>query len=89
MSILKDIYSKKYTPADPMKRMPFSLRLNERTFYNAVEEAMGPEFVERHWDGLCKAEDFKRFHAFREGFRLGVSLMLEVSEPRESAKAGR
>ena len=78
MSVLKDIYNKNYTPADPMKRMPFSLRLKERTFYNAIEEAMGPEFVERHWDGLCKIEQYKGFANFREGFRLGVSLMLEL-----------
>ena len=78
MSILKDIYNKKYIPADPAKKMPFSLSLKERTFYNAVEEAMGPEFMESHWDNLCKVEDFKRFHDFQEGFRLGVSLMLEL-----------
>lgn len=89
MSILKDIYSKNYTPADPTKQMPSSLCLNERAFYNAVEEAMGPEFIERHWDNLCKAEDFKGFINFREGFRLGVSLMLEVLALRESAKEGR
>lgn len=78
MSILKDIYSKNYTPADPMKRMPFSLRLDERVFYDAIEESMGRDFIERHRDSLCKAEEFKGFTNFREGFRLGVSLMLEL-----------
>lgn len=78
MSILKKIYNEQYTPGNPQKKLPFSLRLKERAFYNAVEEAMGPEFIERHWDNLCKVEDFKRFHDFREGFRLGVSLMLEL-----------
>ena len=78
MSILQDIYNDDYTPADPMKRMPFSLRLKERVFYDAIEEAMGEDFIERHWDGLCKVEHYKGFANFREGFRLGVSLMLEM-----------
>ena len=39
---------------------------------------MGEDFIERHWDGLCKAERFRDCANFREGFRLGVSLMLEL-----------
>ena len=78
MSILEKIYNQQYAPASPMKKMPFSLRLKERAFYEAVEEAMGEDFLERYWDGLCEVEDFKRFSDFREGFRLGVSLMLEM-----------
>ena len=78
MSILRDIYNDNYTPADPTKKMPFSLRLKERAFYDAIEETMGTDFMERHWESLCKVEDFKRFNDFREGFRLGVSLMLEM-----------
>ena len=78
MSILQNIYSNDYTPADPAKKMPFSLRLKERAFYDSIEEAMGEEFIERHWDSLCKLEHYKGFTNFREGFRLGVSLMLEL-----------
>ena len=78
MSILQDIYNDNYAPTDRMKRMPFSLRLKERAFYEAIEETMGEDFLARHWDGLCDAERFKCFASFREGFRLGVSLMLEM-----------
>ena len=78
MSILQDIYNDEYTPDDALKKMPFSLRLKERVFYDAVEEAMGEEFLERHWDSLCKIEHYKGFANFRAGFRLGVSLMLEL-----------
>ncbi len=78
MSILHDIYNEQYTPGDALGKMPFSLRLKERTFFDAVEEAMGEDFIERHWDGLCKVEAFRDYANFREGFRLGVSLMLEL-----------
>ena len=78
MSILQDIYNENYTLADPETQMPVSMRNKERAFYNAVEEAMGADFMESHWNNLCKAEDFRRFNDFREGFRLGVSLMLEL-----------
>ena len=78
MSILQDICNGQYTPDDALKKMPSSLRQKEQAFHAAIEESMGAEFMERHWDGLCKAEDFKGYTNFREGFRLGVSLMLEL-----------
>ena len=78
MSLLHDIYNDNYDPCKPLDKMPFSLRLKERAFFDAVEMAMGAEFIERHWDGLCKIEQFKGYANFREGFRLGVSLMLEM-----------
>lgn len=78
MSILKDIYNGQYSPDDALKKMPFSLRLKERVFYDAIEEAMGEDFIERHWDGLCKVEAFRDYTNFREGFRLGIALMMEL-----------
>jgi len=76
--MLQDIYNDNYSPGKALDKMPFSLRLEERAFYDAVENAMGADFLERHWDGLCKVERFKGFANFRAGFRLGVSLMLEL-----------
>lgn len=78
MSILQDIYNGGYTPGKAADKLPFSLRLQERAFFEAVEEAMGGEFLQRHWDGLCKIESVRDYASFREGFRLGVSLMLEL-----------
>ena len=78
MSTLQSIYDEDYNPSKALKNMPFALRLEERTFFNAVEEALGREFIERHWDGLCKLEHYKGYANFQEGFRLGVSLMLEL-----------
>lgn len=78
MSILEKIYSGDYDPGKASENLPFSLRLKNRAFWDAVEEGMGEEFVERHWDGLCKIERFRDYANFREGFRLGVSLMMEL-----------
>lgn len=78
MSILENIYDEEYTPSKALKNMPFSLRLAERAFFDAIEENLGAEFIERHWDSLCKLEQYKGCTNFREGFRLGVSLMLEL-----------
>lgn len=76
MSILHQIYTKTYTPAKP--NLPFLVRLKERDFYESVETAMGAEFMERHRDNLTKAGDLRKYASFREGFRLGVALMLEL-----------
>ena len=78
MSILQDIYNDNYAPSKALNKMPFSLRLKERAFYDAIEESMGIEFMEKHCDGLCEIERFRDFTNFREGFRLGVSLMREL-----------
>ncbi len=78
MSILQDIYNDNYSPEKAVKNMPFSLRLKERAFYDAIETEMGADFLEHHWDSLCKIENFQGFANFQEGFRLGVSLMLEL-----------
>ena len=78
MSILQDIYREKYTPGKAADKMPFSLRLKNRAFWDALEEGMGEEFMERHREGLNKIEQFRDYANFREGFRLGVSLMMEL-----------
>ena len=80
MSILQKIYDSQYSPEKARKKGPFSLRLKERVFLDAIEEGMGPDFIEKHWEGLCQLEDFVCYANFREGFRLGVLLMLEAIE---------
>lgn len=78
MSILQDIYDETYTPGEAAEKLPASLRLERRTFWEAIEKSMGEEFMEHHWDGLCRIERFRDYANFREGFRLGVSLMTEL-----------
>lgn len=78
MSALQDIYNGKYTSGKAAEKLPFSLRLKLRSFLDPIEETMGPEFIERHRDDLCQIEQYRAYANFREGFRLGVSLMLEM-----------
>lgn len=78
MSILHDIYEGEYSPDKALEKMPFALRLKRRVLLDAIEEGMGTDFIERHWDSLCQLEDFVCYTSFREGFRLGASLMLEL-----------
>ena len=78
MTILEKIYNGDYDPGKASEKLPFSLRLNDRAFWDAIEEGMGEAFIERHWEGLCKVEHFRDYTNFREGFRLGVSLMMEL-----------
>ncbi|MDE7220987.1 MAG: hypothetical protein K2O45_15445 [Oscillospiraceae bacterium] len=78
MGTLEKIYNGDYDLSKASENLPFSLRLKERAFWDAIEEGMGKAFIERHWDSLCKIEHFRDYANFREGFRLGVSLMMEL-----------
>ena len=78
MSILQKIYDGKYSTGHVLTKMPFTLRLKQRAFFDAVDEAMGAEFVQRHRGSLEEAARFVGYASFREGFRLGVSLMTEL-----------
>ena len=78
MSILKDIYNSRYSSKKAREKTPSSLRLKESAFLNAIEESMGPEFIEQHGEVLCQLEDFVCYTSFCEGFRLGIALMMEL-----------
>lgn len=78
MNILEEIYNEQYTPRRAAEKLPFSLRLEQRAFFDAVEEAMGAAFLERHWESLCRIAHYRDYANFREGFRLGVMLTREL-----------
>ena len=78
MSILQDIYSGGYAPGESQGKLPPDLSDKWWGFFEEVEKAMGLEFIERHWDNLMEADLYRDHANFREGFRLGVSLMLEL-----------
>ena len=78
MSILQDIYSGGYAPEESLEKLPQDLSDRYWAFFEAVEKGMGIEFVERHWDGLMEVNLYRNEMNFREGFRLGVALMLEM-----------
>ena len=82
MSILQDIYDGQYSPADRAEDIPQELRERTLAFYNEIEKALGRQFIEKHWDTLCELESLRNINNFREGFRLGVALMLEAAPYR-------
>ncbi len=78
MSILQDIYGGSYAPGEMPEKLPKELSDKRWAFYGEVEKAMGLDFMEQHWDDLMEADLYRDYTSFREGFRLGVSLMLEM-----------
>ena len=78
MSILQDIYEDEYIPRRPAENLPEDLRREKWAFLEEIEQAMGAAFIERHWDAICEADSAQDYANFREGFRLGVALMLEA-----------
>jgi len=78
MSTLHDIYNNEYFPAEPTDEMPPELCDKRRAFLDEIQKTMGEKFLAEHWGGFVEANQFGNFVCFREGFRLGVSLMLEV-----------
>ena len=78
MSILHDIYNGEYSPTEKPTGIPVSMRRKEQAFFDEVEKVMGQDFLEKYWGDICATEDYYNFASFREGFCLGVSLMLEV-----------
>ena len=78
MSILQDIYDEAYHPDRTLSEMPEDLKKGRAAFDADMKQIGGDEVYERHWDTLCAVEEFTNFTNFREGFRLGVLLMLEL-----------
>ena len=78
MSILHEIYHETYEPCEPLRKIPKELLDRKWAFYEEVEKRVGIELIERHWDAICEADIVRDYVNFREGFRLGVSLMLEM-----------
>lgn len=79
MSILEDIYNNHYFPAENVgPQLPREFREKKRNFYDEIEKTIGAGIFEKYWEELCEAECLEKYLIFREGFRLGVSLMLEA-----------
>lgn len=78
MRILKDIYNHEYFPSEPLDEMPPELYNKQQEFREKVEESMGKEFVAKCQEELYDIQNFRGYINFRDGFRLGVSLMLEL-----------
>ena len=78
MSILETLFNGEYSAAEPKDYLPPALRKQECAFWEKIEETMGREFLEENWDCLSQVEYIASVTRFREGFRLGAQLMLEL-----------
>lgn len=78
MRILQDIYTNQYSAIETQPKPPEKLRAEVYRLFEKMETEMGREFAEKYWNCMCEEEDFLNYANFREGFRLGVSLMMEL-----------
>ena len=78
MSILQDIYNATYHPPEPIEEIPCEIYRKRQEFFEEVKDALGRDFVEKHLENLYEVENCRDYINFREGFRLGVLLLMEV-----------
>lgn len=78
MSILADIYNENYHAQASRPHYPRELREKDLAFWEKVKKALGADAVDAHFYQLCEQENIDDVHHFREGFKLGVLMMLEV-----------
>ena len=76
--ILREIFDGEYdiTP----KRDKTQQELDEKLCaeWDKVQKMFGAEFIDRLFELEGEKEGWRAFHYYREGFRLGVRLMLEA-----------
>ena len=80
-SLLYEIYSGEYDtiPKWDAKRRELGEKICDE--WDKVQRMFGDEFMERLFDLEAKREDWQEFQYYREGFRLGIRLMLEALTP--------
>ena len=76
--ILREIFDDEYdiTP----KRDKTQQELDEKLCaeWDKVQRMFGDKFIDRLFELEGEKEEWRAFHYYREGFRLGVRLMLEA-----------
>lgn len=79
MSVLKDLYDGQFSVGVPKSLEYRAVRhKNIEEFWDEVEKALGNDVVEEKWKNLSIQEEMESYHYFRQGFRLGAALMLEL-----------
>lgn len=78
MSILYDIYNDAYHAQEHRPKLPKEIQEQDLAFWEKVTEALGADYVDQHLYRLSEKEHLTDYDHFREGFRLGVQLMLEA-----------
>ena len=76
--ILREIFDGEYDITQ--KRDKTHQELNEKLCaeWDKVQKMFGDEFIDRLFELEGEKEGWRAFHYYREGFRLGVRLMLEA-----------
>ena len=77
-SLLYQIYSGEYdfTPKRDKKQQELYEKLCEE--WDKAQRMFGNEFIDRVFSLEGELEDRRSFQSYREGFRLGVQLMLDA-----------
>lgn len=78
MSILADIYSGRYEIPHPPSHVSRAVLEENNAFWDKVEGLLGREAVEEQQGRTGEIYFEEEQNAFREGFRLGALLMLEL-----------
>ena len=81
-SILYDIYNGDYdiTLNRDKKQQELYAQLCDE--WEKVQAVFGDELIDRIINIEGELDDIRHFHYYREGFRLGIRLMLEALTPR-------
>ncbi len=76
--ILREIFDGEYDITQ--KRDKTQQELDEKLCaeWDKVQKMFGDEFIDRLFELEGEKEGWRAFHYYREGFRLGVRLMLEA-----------
>ena len=78
MSILDDIYAERYSVGHPAGDIPREVLDQDAAFWEEVESILGEEAVGEQQKRACDISFEEERNTFREGFRLGALLMLEL-----------
>ena len=78
--ILREIFNDEYdiTPKRDKKQQQLCEQLCAE--WDKVQRMFGDEFADRLFELEGEKEEWRAFHYYREGFRLGIRLMLEALE---------
>ena len=81
MSILDKIYLEMYLKKLPEGEEYLKIREHAYAAWEKAAAILGPEFSDEVWNDLMALKTAEDRHDFKEGFRLGVLLMLEAATP--------
>ena len=78
MSILDELYREMCIEKRPETAEYTEARERGFAIWEEAAEILGPEFSDKVWNNLVELSTIAGRHNFKEGFRLGVQLMLEA-----------